>query len=103
MRRWWTPSACMTTSTQQKGAPTSTSRSTYDDQRSKPPTLKSGLRGPESLAAEATAMATQAPNPSFSPASSRRGITGEPPGATGVSDPFAATGWPAGDLDADAQ
>ena len=42
-------------------ARTSTSRSTCDEQRSKPPTLKFGLCWPASLAAKATAMATQAP------------------------------------------
>ena len=66
MRRCWTPSTYMTTSTHQKGAPTSTSRSTYDGQRSKPPTLKSGLPWPVSLATRATAMATQAPEAAVS-------------------------------------
>ena len=42
-------------------ARTSTSRSTYDDQRSEPPMLEPGLPWPESLATKATAMATQAP------------------------------------------
>src|SRR4029453_773076 len=59
----------MRTSTPRKGVPTSTSKSTCDEPRSKPARPRSGSRWPASWAARASAMVTQGPE--------RRGTRGQ--------------------------
>jgi len=65
---------------------------TCDDQRSKPPRPRSGLRWPVSLVARATAMATQAPDRNLQQAV-RRSTTGQRPrGAEAPDAPATAFG-----------
>src|SRR4029453_17098105 len=61
MGGWSSPGACMRTSTHRRGVPTSTSKSTCDEPRSRPARPRSGWRWPANWAAKASATVTQGP------------------------------------------